>query len=89
MTITTNRGKTFDVNWAWAMKDSNRLMIELPDKRSVSEIAEDFDGLTRIDRKSKEEGDKVYTGYTMLTRVIKDTEKGTALVTLERGDGHG
>lgn len=87
MTITTNRGKTFDVNWAWA--DDERLRIEYPDTRSIVDIAEDFEGLNRIDRKSEEEGDKVYTGYTRLTGLNRNTKKGTVLVTLERSDGNG
>ena len=87
MNVITNRGQTFDVNWAWA--HDGILMIELPDTRTVGEIAEDFDGLVKIERKSEEEGDMVYTGYDVLTKVIKDTGKGNVLLTLERSDGNG
>ena len=83
MNVTTNRGQTFKVNWAWATSDG-RLMIELPSAGRIADIAEDFDGLTEIKRKSEEEGDATYIGYDELTSVIKDTEKGTALLSLKR-----
>ena len=84
MTITTNRGQEFKVNWAWATSDG-RLMIELPDTRSIAEIAEDFDGLVKIERKSEYEGDATYIGYDMLTSVVMDSEKRTALLVLRKG----
>ena len=84
MTITTNRGQTFNVNWAWATSDG-RLMIELPDTRSIEEIAQDFDGLVKIERKSEYEGDATYIGYDMLTSVVMDSEKRTALLVLRKG----
>lgn len=86
MTITTNRGKTFDVNWAWPPRNTNRLMIELKDTRPIAEIAEDFDGLETISRESETEGNAVYTGYSTLISIVKDTSKGTAQLTLERSD---
>lgn len=86
MTIWTNRGQTFDVNWAWPPRNTNRLMIEMKDSRSIEEIAQDFDGLVTISRKSETEGDAVYTGYDTLVSVIKDTAKGTVQLTLERSD---
>ena len=83
MQVTTNRGQTFNVNWAWETKDG-QLMIELPDERSIAEIAQDFDGLTMIERKSEEEGDRPYIGFNKLTSVIQDTDNGTALLSLKR-----
>ena len=83
MKITTNRGQAFDVNWAWAM--DGVLRIELPDTRPIGDIAEDFDGLVRIERKSEEEGDDTYIGYDVLTGVTRNRGKGTALLTLEKG----
>ena len=84
MQVTTNRGQTFNVNWAWATSDG-RLMIELPDTRSIAEIAEDFDGLVKIERKSEYEGDATYIGYDLLTSVVMDSEKRTALLVLRKG----
>ena len=86
MTITTSTGKTFDVNWAWAPRNTNRLRIEMHDTRTIKEIAEDFDGLESISRKSETEGDDVYMGYKKLTGVNQDTVKGTVQLTLERSE---
>ena len=86
MTITTNTGKTFDVNWAWPPRNTNKLMIEMKDTRPIQEIAADFDGLESISRESETEGNAVYTGYGTLVGVIRDTMKGTVQLTLERND---
>lgn len=87
MKIWTNRGQTFDVEWIWGpLLGTDQLMLEMEDSRSIEEIAQDFDGLETISRKSESEGDAVYTGYNTLVSVIRDTAKGTARLTLERSD---
>lgn len=83
MTITTNRGQEFKVNWAWA--SDGVLRIELPEIRPIGDIAEDFDGLVKIERTSEEEGDDTYIGYNELTGVTRNRQKGTTLLTLEKG----
>ena len=83
MQVTTNRGQTFDVNWAWEHKNGP-LMIELKEERNIGEIADDFDGLARIERKSEEEGDATYSGFDVLVSVTRNRKNGTVLLTLER-----
>lgn len=83
MTITTSRGKTFNVEWAWADK-SGILRMELKDERSAGEIIADFDGIETISRKSKEEGDATYSGYSALIGFNRNTEQGTVLLTLKK-----
>lgn len=82
MKIMTNRGQMFDADWAWAEDDV--LRMELKDSRDVSEIAQDFEGLTKISRKSENEGDAVYEGYDVLVSVQRNIQDGTALLTLCR-----
>ncbi len=89
MTIWTNRGQTFNVNWAWATEDRGQLMIELKEDRSIGEIADDFDGLVKIERKSEEEGDDTYLGYDDLVGVTRNRKNGTVLLTLERSASNG
>lgn len=84
MQVSTNRGQTFDVNWAWEHKNGP-LMIELKEDRSIGEIADDFDGLVRIERKSEEEGDATYSGFDVLVSVTRNRKNGTVLLTLEKG----
>lgn len=88
MTIMTNRGQTFDVNFAYAPTSMGQCMIELKDSRGVSDIAQDFEGLEKISRKSENEGDAEYIGYDVLVSVQRDIKKGTALLTLERSNAH-
>lgn len=60
-------------------------MIELKEDRSIGEIADDFDGLVRIERKSEEEGDATYSGFDVLVSVTRNRKNGTVLLTLEKG----
>lgn len=86
MTVTTNRGQTFDANWAWANEGQNRLMIELKNEtHSVEEIAAAFDGLSTVSRKSEEEGDATYAEYDTLVGVSRNVEQRTVLLTLRKG----
>ena len=85
MKIVTNRGQEFKVNWAWETRDE-RLMISLPDTRRIAEIAEDFDGLVKMERFSEEEGDAVYIGYENMTSVVKEVDTGNVLLTFRKGD---
>lgn len=84
MTITTSRGKTFDVNWAWASRTKNQLQIELNDTRPIADIAADFDGLETISRESDTEGDKLYEGYKRLVAVIQNLESGTTQLIFDK-----
>lgn len=74
MTLTTSKGKTFSINWAWAPVGlfQNQLMINLEDPRGIVEIAEDFTGCEYFDRKSELEGDKHWDAYTELVGVTRD-----------------
>lgn len=90
MTVTTNMGQIFDVNWAWADESQNRLMIELKgETRSIKEIASAFDGLSTISRKSEEEGDATYEEYDTLIGVVRNVEQGTVLITITRSAKYG
>ena len=86
MRITTNRGKTFDVNYAFAPTSKGTCMMEILDNRPIAEVAADFDGLETISRESENEGNAVYTGYDTLVSVFRNTAKGTVQLTLERSD---
>lgn len=91
MTVTLDNGKSYDVNWCWGpVSSTGRLMIELAkEARPIAQIAEDFDGVQRIDRRDEDQGDMAFEGYTHLVSVILDTGRGTAQVALEkpnRGD---
>lgn len=89
MTITTSKGKTFDINWMWSTnRGGNRLMIEMEDSRSMSDIADDFEGVCTITKTdSKTPGVKeVYEGFTTLVILSRDNADGVIRLTLEKGD---
>ena len=84
MLITTCKGKTFEANYAFAPTSKGTCILELKDERPIEEIAKDFDGIAKIERKSESEGDKTYEGYSVLSGVNRDTRRGTVQITLEK-----
>lgn len=84
MKITTSKGKTLDVNWAFGPTDeSGSLMIELPDTRLLSEIAADFEGNRKIEKtdKAKPGVTEIYEGFTELS-AIQRNKNGSVFVKL-------
>ena len=86
MTITTDRGKTFEVNFAWGpVRSTGELMIELAqDVRPLSEIAADFEGVQTFDRKDELEGDMMFEGYTEIMSVVRDRYRDTVTIAIRR-----
>lgn len=84
MTITTDKGKTVDVNYAWGpVRTTNELMIELTgDARPLSQICADFEGVKTFERKDKDEGDMTFAGYTDLISASRDRSRGTVALAL-------
>lgn len=86
MKITTSKGKTLDVNWAFGPTSaSGSLMIEIPDNRLLSEIAADFEGNRKIEKtnETKPGVTEVYEGFTDLT-IIQRNKNGSVFVKLEK-----
>lgn len=74
MTLTTDKGKAFEVDWAWApVGIEDDLMFELTDARSLSEIAADFEGCKRFHRTSEAEQPHEidYDGYTRIRSIVR------------------
>ena len=86
MTVTTRKGKTFDVNYAWGpVRSTGELMIELAaDARPISEIAADFEGVQVFDRPDEHQGNMTFVGYTELVSVVRDRNTGSVLLVLRR-----
>lgn len=91
MTITLDNGKTFDAHWAWGpVASTGRLMIELAhETRPIARVAEDFDGVKRIERRDEDQGDMTFEGYTHLVSVSLDTNRETAQLALEKPQQRG
>lgn len=86
MTITTDKGKTFDVNYAWGpVRSTGELMIELAaDARPLSQIAADFEGVQAFERVDENEGNMTFEGYTELVSVVRDRTRGAVLLALRK-----
>lgn len=88
MKITTSKGKTLDANWAFGPTgESGSLMIELSDKRHLSEVAADFEGIEKIEKtdETKPGVTEVYEGFTELVTLQRNKRNSSVLVKLEKG----
>lgn len=89
MKILTNDGKTFDITFIGALlRDGNRVMIELKDDRTLSEIAADFENLETITKtdSARPNVKEVFEGFTQLVSIQRNKATGTVRLTLEKGD---
>lgn len=86
MTITTDKGKTFEASYAWGpVIATGRLMMEIiGDTRALSKIAADFEGVQKFTRRDKLEGDMEFDGYTQLVGISR-MSADTVQIALERG----
>ena len=86
MTVKTDRGKTFDVNYACGpVRSTGELMIELTaDARPLSQIAADFEGVQAFEREDENEGNMTFEGYTDLVSVVRDRTRGAVLLALRK-----
>lgn len=87
MLIKTSKGNIFNVNWVWGpLMGTRQMMIDMQDTRSVSEIAQDFEGCQTIEKTDeRRDGVKeIYEGYTELVSVTLERATGTARITLEK-----
>ena len=86
MKITTSKGKTLDVNWAFGpTSESGSLMIELTDNRLLSEISADFEGNSKIEKtdETKPGVTEVYEGFIELAAILRN-KNGSVLVKLAK-----
>lgn len=90
MKITLDNGKTFDIEFIGVpMRNGSRVMIEMDDKRLLSEIASDFEGAQTIREETVERKEtvyKVYEGYSRVVAVQRIGAEGTVRLTLEKDD---
>lgn len=80
MQIKTSKGKTYEANFAFAPTTDGNCMVEIVDKRPIAEIAAEFDGVGKITREDADEGKAEYEGYTVLTSVVRNVQRGTVLI---------
>lgn len=89
MKITTSKGKTFDILFiSSGVSIKGKALIELSDERALSEIAADFESVDTITKTDDllPGVSEVYSGYTRLISVQRNTETGTVRIMLGKGD---
>lgn len=88
MQLTTNKGKTFEINYIWpTTRNGEKLMIELEDSRTASQIVADFDGVEVFEKTEKKKpGKEVFEGFTRLVGYSSENFDGVIRLTLEKGD---
>lgn len=85
MLTTTSTGKTFDASPALvSVRNSSRLMMDIVDSRTVSEVAADFEGVEKLTQEDAQHVDHVYKGYTVLAAASRNKSDGSVRVTLEK-----
>lgn len=64
--ITTDQGKTYTVDYAWAPLADGSCLITMQDDRRLPVIASEFDGLQMIHFADDETGEADWEGYSRL-----------------------
>lgn len=86
ITIETSRGKTFEATFIGVpYRKTDRLILEIRDKRRISEVADDFDGLDFIEKRDdvRPKTKETYEGYSRLSSIADGAEDGTYRMMLE------
>lgn len=72
MTMQTSKGKTYHVNYAADVINTNRFRAEYADARPLSVIAEEFEGCEWIKTSDPLTADFEYDGYTELWAIERN-----------------
>lgn len=86
MKITLSSGKTFDALWIGGPTiATGSVLMEIKDKRKVSEIAKDFEGIEKITANDELAGQTYsYEGFSELVAISISEEK--AQITLRKAN---
>lgn len=82
--ITTDRGNTYEVDYAWAPLADGSCLITMQDDRRLSVIASEFDGLQKIHFVDDETGAADWDGYSRLTD-LDTIQPGKVRIKLVKG----
>lgn len=84
MTLTTSKGKTYEARYVDGPTiTSGTVLARIKETRALAVVAQEFDGLESFSRESENQGNKEWTGHTMLYSIRRMAE-GEVLVELAR-----
>ena len=86
MKLITSKGNEYKVDWIdGATIVSNEVILQMNDARSLSVIADEFEGLAWMKRESELQGEKEFTGFTKLNRIYR-LSNGKVQIALSKGE---
>ena len=86
MKLTTSKGNEYKVDWIdGATVISNEVILQMNDARSLSVIADEFEGLVWMKRESELQGDKEFNGFNKLNRIFR-LANGKVQIALSKGE---
>ena len=85
MKTETNRGNVFEASRAFvSVRDSNRLMLDVMDARTIGEAAPDFEGVEMLTQEDNQHVEYVYRGFTELAAISRNDSDGSLRITLKK-----
>lgn len=89
MKLTTSKGNEYTVDWIDGPTIiEGCVILQMQDKRPLTDIAIEFDGLEWLKRESENQGNKEFNGFDTLKRICRMTggKVQIALDKSERGE---
>ncbi|MBE5800057.1 MAG: hypothetical protein E7321_08935 [Clostridiales bacterium] len=85
MKTTTSKGQVFEASRALvSVRDSNRLMMDVMDARSISEVAADFEGVETLTQEDAQHVEHAYRGFTELAAISRNDSDGSLRITMKK-----
>lgn len=84
MTLTTDKGLTADVAWAWSPTSDGKMMAQFPRVIPIGEL-DVLCGCAHMHTSDPHEGERDHDGYTMIVGYQADTAKQTTTITWAKG----
>ena len=86
MKLITSKGNEYKVDWVdGATIISNEVILQMNDARTLSVIADEFDGLEWLRRESDLQGNKEFNGFNTVNRICR-LNNGKVQIALGRGE---
>lgn len=82
MQLKTSKGKEYEIEWVDNLPNGG-VFLQMLDSRPLAMIAEEFDGLSWLERFDEDQGDKRFEGYNTLALVKRETG-GAVLLKIDK-----
>lgn len=86
MTLTTDKGQTYEVDWAWSDAKRGEMRASVLRDMPIAEALSAFDGCRHMHTSDPGEGERDHDGYIRLVAVQRFVQDGTTQLMWDRGD---